>query len=335
MASLLAQLNKKNVSIEKLSDALPANRISEIPISQIDPMPDNDDVFPIDETIITGLMEEIKENGFHIPVTLVKKDDGRYLCIAGHQRIEAMKRLGQERVPADIKQDLTEKQQRDLWRSDNVQRRKFSPLMYAKLIKTYFDDYEQYKPSGKKRDYAANKIGISPSQVPRFYLILNMPQNIQDECADPDFPYTVLGDAAKLSPDALTLFGERFAAWREKHPNLAVTTQDLRQLIKEAERDAQYEDTAVTERKADQSQADAFIEEQYRKYKQALDKKVSGRYAKEKIVTADSVLDSAAENIYAVVASEKYTILNEVSARNAIRTLKEAVKELEKKISYK
>ena len=73
-----------NAEIEK--NRLP--KIFQIPLTEIDDFPDHPFKVRLDEDM-DQLVESIKERGVITPVTLRKKEDGRYEIISGHRRRKA------------------------------------------------------------------------------------------------------------------------------------------------------------------------------------------------------------------------------------------------------
>jgi ParB family chromosome partitioning protein len=86
---------------ERMENRLP--RIYTIPISEIDEFPDHPFQVRMDEDM-DQLVESVKERGVITPVTLRKKEDGRYETVSGHRRIKASELAGLETVPAEIKE---------------------------------------------------------------------------------------------------------------------------------------------------------------------------------------------------------------------------------------
>ena len=77
--------------------------IFDIPISEIDDFPDHPYQVRLDEDM-ERLVESIKLNGVITPVTLRKKDDGRYEMVSGHRRKKACEIAGLETVKAEVKE---------------------------------------------------------------------------------------------------------------------------------------------------------------------------------------------------------------------------------------
>lgn len=76
-------------------------KIYDIPISEIDDFPDHP-YRVLDDEDMQALMDSISERGVITPVTVHKKDDGRYEMISGHRRKHACERLGLEMIRCDV-----------------------------------------------------------------------------------------------------------------------------------------------------------------------------------------------------------------------------------------
>jgi len=106
--------------------------IEEIDITLIDPNPEQ----PRDKKLrdIDGLAAAIKAAGGIIePVVLVAAGD-RYVTVAGHRRIAAVRKLRRRTVPAIVHKDLTVAQQLIMLMAENGARDDFDPVEEARGI---------------------------------------------------------------------------------------------------------------------------------------------------------------------------------------------------------
>lgn len=87
--------------------------VQNISISDIIPYEHNAKKHSRDQ--VENIKQSIKQFGFRVPV-LVDKNN---VCIAGHGRLEAAKKLGMEAVPCVVVDDLTDNQIRALRLADN------------------------------------------------------------------------------------------------------------------------------------------------------------------------------------------------------------------------
>lgn len=120
---------------ERMENRLP--RIYDIPLTEIDEFPDHPFQVRMDEDM-DQLVESVKERGVITPVTLRRKENGRYETVSGHRRIKACELVGLETVPAEIK-DLTRDEAILLMVDSNLQRSYILPSEKAKAYKMRMD----------------------------------------------------------------------------------------------------------------------------------------------------------------------------------------------------
>lgn len=137
---------------ERIENRLP--RIYTIPISEIDEFPDHPFQVRMDEDM-DQLVESVKERGVITPVTLRKKEDGRYETVSGHRRIKASELAGLETVPAEIK-ELTRDEAILLMVDSNLQRSYILPSEKAMAYKMRLD---AMKRQGKRIDLTSDPVG--------------------------------------------------------------------------------------------------------------------------------------------------------------------------------
>lgn len=87
-------------------------KVKELPIANIKPYPHNPRK---NEAAVEPVAASIKAFGFKVPIVLDK--DG--VIVAGHTRLEAAKRLGLEKVPCVVADDLTDEQVKAFRLADN------------------------------------------------------------------------------------------------------------------------------------------------------------------------------------------------------------------------
>ena len=87
-------------------------QVIELPLSEIKPYENNP---RINVGAVESLAKIIKELGFRNPILLNKN----HVIIEGHTRWEACKRLGMEKMPCIVEEDLTPEQEAALRIADN------------------------------------------------------------------------------------------------------------------------------------------------------------------------------------------------------------------------
>ena len=111
---------------------------------------------------ILELAESIDRQGLINPITVQKRDDGKYEVIAGHRRFEAVKRLGWPHVECNIFEDLNEKEIILAQIAENCQRKQMSAF---ELVDVFEDMKERFnmnqgaiaKRFGKSETWVSNQ----------------------------------------------------------------------------------------------------------------------------------------------------------------------------------
>ena len=111
------------------------------------------------------LKQSIKNYGLFDPVTIRKKDDGRYEMISGHRRLKAMKELGYKEIPCfvkklDINQAIIEMVDSNLHRDFILPSEKaFAYKLKLEAMKHQGKKVETLDPKGLKLN-STEKIGL-------------------------------------------------------------------------------------------------------------------------------------------------------------------------------
>lgn len=128
-------------------------KILQIPLDMIDEFPDHPFQVRMDEDM-DQLVESIKERGVITPVTLRKKEDGRYETVSGHRRVKACELAGLETVPAEIK-TLTRDEAIILMVDSNLQR---STILPSEKAKSYKMRLEAMNRQGQRTDLTSTPV---------------------------------------------------------------------------------------------------------------------------------------------------------------------------------
>lgn len=160
---------------ERAENRLP--KIYDIPLTEIDDFPDHPFQVRLDEDM-DQLVESVKERGIITPITLRKKDDGRYEIVSGHRRRKACELAGFETIPAEIK-ELTRDEAIILMVESNLQRSVILPSEKAFSYKMRLEAMNRqgqrtdltFSPLDKKLHSGqelANNSGESQAQIYRY-----------------------------------------------------------------------------------------------------------------------------------------------------------------------
>ena len=142
------------------------NTPTEISISQIEPN-ENQPRKIFDETALVELANSIRLHGVISPLILVKKDNGKYMIIAGERRWRAAKSAGLLTVPAIVR-DYTPLQIKEISLIDNLQREDLNPIETARAIKQLMNEYNY------TQEQVADRIGKSRPAVANSLRLLNL-----------------------------------------------------------------------------------------------------------------------------------------------------------------
>lgn len=167
-------------------------KIFQIPLTEIDDFPDHPFKVKMDEDM-DQLVESIKERGVITPITLRKKEDGRYEIVSGHRRKKACEIAGLETVPAEVK-ELTRDEAIILMVDSNLQRSTILPSEKAFSYKMRLEAMNRqgqrtdltcapvgHKLDGKKsRDILAEQNGESREQIRRYIRLTELIPELLD-----------------------------------------------------------------------------------------------------------------------------------------------------------
>lgn len=189
---------------ERMENRLP--RIYTIPISEIDEFPDHPFQVRMDEDM-DQLVESVKERGVITPVTLRKKEDGRYETVSGHRRIKASELAGLETVPAEIK-ELTRDEAILLMVDSNLQRSYILPSEKAMAYKMRLEALRRMPGRPAKNDPSENGVPVG------HHLSGKAREIIADNSPDSNTQIQRYVRLTELAPDLLQLVDEGKIAMR-------------------------------------------------------------------------------------------------------------------------
>ena len=138
---------------ERAENRLP--KIFDIPLTEIDDFPDHLFKVRLDEDM-EQLVKSVKNRGVITPITLRRKEDGRYEIVSGHRRRKACELAGLETVPAEIK-ELTRDEAIILMVESNLQR---SVILPSEKAFSYKMRLEAMKRQGQRTDLTSSPVGM-------------------------------------------------------------------------------------------------------------------------------------------------------------------------------
>ena len=155
---------------ELIDEKTVENGISEIDINEIIANP-NQPRKHFDTDALNDLANSIKVHGIIQPIVLNKKNNGKYMIIAGERRWRAGKIAGLKTVPAYIR-DFTDKQIKEISIIENLQREDLNPIEAAKAIKQLMEEYKL------TQEAVAERIGKSRSVIANTVRLLTLPLEV-------------------------------------------------------------------------------------------------------------------------------------------------------------
>ena len=161
-------------------------RIRDIPLDQIDDMPNHPYKVRMDEDM-DALTESVRTSGIITPVILRKKEDGRFECAAGHRRRKAAELAGHTTIRAEVR-ELTRDEAIILMVDSNLQRTTILPSEKALSYKMRLEAMKRqagrppknYSPVGNNfagatsSELMAEETGESKNQIFRYIRLTNL-----------------------------------------------------------------------------------------------------------------------------------------------------------------
>ncbi|MEZ4240389.1 MAG: ParB/RepB/Spo0J family partition protein [Myxococcota bacterium] len=173
------------------TDALPAEReaLRIVPIDELRPNPEQPrEVF--DKDALAELASSISAHGVLSPL-VVRKQDGRYVVIAGERRLRAAALAGLTEVPVVVRGAEAGQQQLELALVENLQRTDLDPIEAARGFQRLVDEY------GYTQDQVASAVGKDRSTVANLIRLLKLPDFVLKAMRDGEI---TAGHARALLP---------------------------------------------------------------------------------------------------------------------------------------
>lgn len=134
-------------------------------------------IFKEDE--LRALAASIKVDGVIQPITVTRtQTPGKYLLIAGERRLRASKLAGLTKIPAIVRDQMTEQEQLRVALIENIQRQDLNVLEEAEAYQSLIEDF------GLTQEQCAEKVGKERSTVANTLRILQLPKEVQDDLVE-------------------------------------------------------------------------------------------------------------------------------------------------------
>ncbi|MCS6982319.1 MAG: ParB/RepB/Spo0J family partition protein [Flavobacteriales bacterium] len=172
LSALLSDLEPEQpVSPELEATRRAAATVALVSLDQIDPSPSQPRTqFP--EESLRELADSMRELGVIQPLTLRKKEDGRYEIISGERRFRAARLAGLTEVPAYVRA-AGDSEALEMALVENIQREDLNPLDVAISLKRLTEEFNL------TQDQLSQRIGKPRSTLANFMRLLKLPPEIQ------------------------------------------------------------------------------------------------------------------------------------------------------------
>lgn len=128
---------------------------------------------------LKALAASIRVDGVIQPITVTKTQfPGKYLLIAGERRLRASKLAGLTKIPAIIRDPMTDQEQLRVALIENIQRQDLNVLEEAEAYQSLIEDF------GLTQEQCAEKVGKERSTVANILRILALPKEVQEDIVE-------------------------------------------------------------------------------------------------------------------------------------------------------
>lgn len=140
-----------NKALKKLDNLFQDTSIVDLHIEQLISYSNHPFTLYQDERL-DNMVQSIKDLGIINPIIVRELERGRYEILAGHNRVNAGKLAGLERIPAIIKDDITDAEARWIVAESNLMQRSFSDMSYSERAAALYEHHEMLSCQGKRMD---------------------------------------------------------------------------------------------------------------------------------------------------------------------------------------
>ena len=164
-------INKEVVSVEQPQQG--SADILRIPVDLIEPNPFQPRM-SFDQEALEELAESIKTLGLIQPITVRRKEDGRYQIISGERRFRACRLSGMDMVPAYIR-DTNDQGMLEMAIVENIQRENLDPIEIAMSYQRLIDECRL------TQEQMAIRVGKKRASVTNYLRLLKLSAKIQHD----------------------------------------------------------------------------------------------------------------------------------------------------------
>ncbi len=149
----------------------PMSEMAEVAIADIEPNPLQPRT-EFDEEALSELADSIAQLGVIQPITLKRRDDGKYIIISGERRWRASQLAGLETLPAYIR-EVDDENLHAMALVENIQRQDLNAIEIALGMQRLVEEF------GLTQGPMAEKVGKKRSTVSNYMRLLSLPSEVQ------------------------------------------------------------------------------------------------------------------------------------------------------------
>ncbi|WP_314354398.1 ParB N-terminal domain-containing protein [uncultured Granulicatella sp.] len=221
--------------------------VRELPVNKIYPYP-NQPFMNYSEERLQELADDIKARGLDNPIVVRKINEHEYQIIAGHNRFNAVKRLGWNRIPVNIKELTDEEAMIYLVQSNLLQR---TNIKESEKVKAYALRANALKKQGQKGQAKYNSLEkiseseqIKPRTLSRYIACNNLIPEFLDLLDEKKISLNIGEQLAKLSPEQQEKVANYLANSEHK-----LTLSEVKSIVENQDESLELEDLIGTEKK--------------------------------------------------------------------------------------
>lgn len=221
--------------------------VRELSVNKIVPYP-NQPFMNYSEERLQELADDIKARGLDNPIVVRKISEQEYQIIAGHNRFNAVKRLGWNQIPVNIKELTDEEAMIYLVQSNFLQR---TNIKESEKVKAYALRANALKKQGQKGQAKYNSLEkiseseqIKPRTLSRYIACNNLIPEFLDLLDEKKISLNIGEQLAKLSPEQQEKVANYLANSEHK-----LTLSEVKSIVENQDESLELEDLIGTEKK--------------------------------------------------------------------------------------
>ncbi len=166
-------VNKEIVNTNTTQPQQTTADILRIPVDLIEPNPFQPRM-NFDQDALEELADSIRTLGLIQPITVRRKDDGKYQIISGERRFRACRMSGMDMIPAYIR-DTDDQGMLEMAIVENIQRENLDPIEVAMSYQRLIDE------CNLTQEQMAIRVGKKRASVTNYLRLLKLPAKIQHD----------------------------------------------------------------------------------------------------------------------------------------------------------